>query len=485
MASRRGATRRRRRSAPGTPRAKVAAAARTTSRVACVFRSTSRRLIDRPCWSGCERQRVRLLRLPAELLLHPADLAVELGRDRRGAVAFLQDEVDHAVDRPVDRHLRRGAPSRVELAEQRLAHGHLEVVPDPRPGVREVPHAEVRPKRHPDPLEDQEARLGVARLDVRQVRPVDPRDGSNGALAASRVLAICRISAAEPTQLLAVPSCQESLVDDRHARSQVVRAFAAAYRRLSVAAADHLAAPAVESPLASCQSSVADGDHSDARPRDGRRNERRRHRQRPLASGRRHGGGRATDAQLERLYEMRVGAYTRRPVVARTVDPLAPFGPAVRAWFEATFEAPTKAQADGWAAISRGEHTLIHAPTGSGKTLAAFLWCLDRLVHEPSPTPTKAAPGTVRTLYVSPAEGPDLRRGAQPPRPARRHRARGAAAGRGAAADLDRQPDRATRPRTSGATSSATRRTSSSRRPRACISCSRARRARSCAASSR
>src|SRR6187200_1953264 len=96
------------------------------------------------------------------------------------------------------------------------------------------------------------------------------------------------------------------------------------------------------------------------------------------------------------------GAYTRGPVVARIDDPLAPFGPAVRAWFEATFEAPTKAQTDGWAAISRGEHTLIHAPTGSGKTLAAFLWCLDRLVSEPSPPQQRGQPGTVRTLYVSP-----------------------------------------------------------------------------------
>src|SRR6188768_3843174 len=83
-------------------------------------------------------------------------------------------------------------------------------------------------------------------------------------------------------------------------------------------------------------------------------------------------------------------------------DPLAPFSPAVRAWFEASFEAPTEAQARGWEAIARGEHTLIHAPTGSGKTLAAFLYCLDRLVHDPSPVPTKATPGTVRTLYVSP-----------------------------------------------------------------------------------
>ena len=83
-------------------------------------------------------------------------------------------------------------------------------------------------------------------------------------------------------------------------------------------------------------------------------------------------------------------------------DPLAPFSPAVRDWFRASFEAPTEAQARGWAAISGGHHTLIHAPTGSGKTLAAFLWCLDRLATHPSPTPTRERPGTVRVLYISP-----------------------------------------------------------------------------------
>ena len=66
-----------------------------------------------------------------------------------------------------------------------------------------------------------------------------------------------------------------------------------------------------------------------------------------------------------------------------TADPLAPFSPAVRDWFGASFEAPTDAQAHGWAAIAAGQHTLIHAPTGSGKTLAAFLWCLDRLATAP------------------------------------------------------------------------------------------------------
>ena len=88
-----------------------------------------------------------------------------------------------------------------------------------------------------------------------------------------------------------------------------------------------------------------------------------------------------------------------RPAVT---DPLAPFSAPVRAWFESTFAAPTAAQSEGWAAISAGHHTLIHAPTGSGKTLAAFLWCLDRLSREPRPAATREAPATVRVLYVSP-----------------------------------------------------------------------------------
>ena len=107
--------------------------------------------------------------------------------------------------------------------------------------------------------------------------------------------------------------------------------------------------------------------------------------------------------QIERAVERRTGAYTLQSVATTLVaDPLAPFSPAVRAWFEASFEAPTQAQAEGWAAIARGEHTLIHAPTGSGKTLAAFLYTLDRLAQHPSPPPQKGQPGNVRVLYISP-----------------------------------------------------------------------------------
>ena len=78
---------------------------------------------------------------------------------------------------------------------------------------------------------------------------------------------------------------------------------------------------------------------------------------------------------------------------------LARFSDATRAWFTATFDAPTSAQTQGWDAISKGQHTLVLAPTGSGKTLAAFLWALDQLASRPRPTRAKTG---VRVLYISP-----------------------------------------------------------------------------------
>jgi ATP-dependent Lhr-like helicase len=75
------------------------------------------------------------------------------------------------------------------------------------------------------------------------------------------------------------------------------------------------------------------------------------------------------------------------------------FSEPVRAWFDASFPAPTGAQEQGWPAISSGEHTLILAPTGSGKTLAAFLWAIDRLANEPVPEQPQQR---TRVLYLSP-----------------------------------------------------------------------------------
>ncbi len=90
------------------------------------------------------------------------------------------------------------------------------------------------------------------------------------------------------------------------------------------------------------------------------------------------------------------------------------FHPIDRRWWETRFSTgssepprslpPTDAQAEGWRAIRRGEHTLIAAPTGSGKTLAAFLTSLDQLLREglDASRDGGALPDEVRVIYVSP-----------------------------------------------------------------------------------
>ena len=81
----------------------------------------------------------------------------------------------------------------------------------------------------------------------------------------------------------------------------------------------------------------------------------------------------------------------------QSIDPLAAFSPATRAWFERSFAGPTPAQTAGWPAIATGANTLICAPTGSGKTLAAFLWGIDKLARQPELLGTG-----VKLVYVSP-----------------------------------------------------------------------------------
>jgi ATP-dependent Lhr-like helicase len=101
-------------------------------------------------------------------------------------------------------------------------------------------------------------------------------------------------------------------------------------------------------------------------------------------------------------------------------DILDRFSPATREWFAGAFDAPTRAQAGAWDAISRGSNALVVAPTGSGKTLSAFLWSIDRLISAGSapaaPVPSERTVGT-RVLYISPlkALGVDVERNLRSP----------------------------------------------------------------------
>jgi ATP-dependent helicase Lhr and Lhr-like helicase len=93
----------------------------------------------------------------------------------------------------------------------------------------------------------------------------------------------------------------------------------------------------------------------------------------------------------------------------------------VAAWFARRFpDGPTEPQAQGWAEIAAGRHTLIAAPTGSGKTLAAFLVCIDRIyrTHEAAVAeaavpvaaagPAGAARGDGADSGPEPAAGPQV-----------------------------------------------------------------------------
>ncbi len=90
------------------------------------------------------------------------------------------------------------------------------------------------------------------------------------------------------------------------------------------------------------------------------------------------------------------------------------FHPAVRGWFEETFDRPTSTQLEGWRAVSAGRSVLVAAPTGSGKTLAAFLAAIDELAKRAE---RRELEDGVQIVYVSPlrALSNDIRRNLEAP----------------------------------------------------------------------
>ena len=96
------------------------------------------------------------------------------------------------------------------------------------------------------------------------------------------------------------------------------------------------------------------------------------------------------------------------------MNPTSLFHPAVAAWFNRSFAAPTAPQAEAWPAIRAGRHVLIAAPTGSGKTLAAFLAAIDALVRQGLAVGLK---DETQIVYVSPlkALSNDIQRNLEAP----------------------------------------------------------------------
>ncbi|MDH5327054.1 MAG: DEAD/DEAH box helicase [Gammaproteobacteria bacterium] len=90
------------------------------------------------------------------------------------------------------------------------------------------------------------------------------------------------------------------------------------------------------------------------------------------------------------------------------------FHPAVAAWFNKSFAAPTRVQLQSWPTIAQQHPTLIAAPTGSGKTLAAFLASINELVVQGV---ERGLPEHTQILYVSPlkALSNDIQKNLQQP----------------------------------------------------------------------
>ena len=135
------------------------------------------------------RQARRLRRGPADQLLEPTELGLELGRDRDALPGLVQHGVDPAPLRAVHANLGEPLPSGMEHGEQRLEHRRLMAVSDERPGARVETDPQIGAKHEAEAGERVVRRVLVAVLDPAEVRVTDagrsgdPQAGQAGVLA--------------------------------------------------------------------------------------------------------------------------------------------------------------------------------------------------------------------------------------------------------------------------------------------------------------
>ena len=370
----------------GYAAANVRAAARTTSRIAAVFRTTSRRLTRSPSKLGdrppAHRPSARTTGSVARRAA--ARHCSSVGTTWR-AVAIRQDEIDHAADRPVDRHLglRRATEGEATSSSASLmATWSRSWIRGPVPGnirtERSHPSAAANCEEH------LEARLGSASFDRRKRGPARSRTPSRPLPATGRRPRAC---AASPSR---VPRRSSRCVV-RSCRWLIV-----------VIAASERNRP--QRPLIADRRGIRAGidrrhrwSHGEGGCRGGL--EPKAFAATDRAAHAHSGGGRRTwqrvalagaarllTWRIEHLVEMARRFYTRASRgrdQGRSARPVRARGQGL---VRGDVRGPDAGPGRGLGGDRRrAEHTLIHAPTGSGKTLAAFLWCLDRLVQRPEP----------------------------------------------------------------------------------------------------
>jgi len=122
--------------------------------------------------SRCES--LGFLTAPANLLLEPPQVGLDLGSDDDSGSRVPQDGVDDAACGLRDRDLQIRPPARVQRTEERLDHRRLDAVVNSGAVAGEVAEAQIGADGDADRNEDLGARAGLPGLNPAEIRCIDP-----------------------------------------------------------------------------------------------------------------------------------------------------------------------------------------------------------------------------------------------------------------------------------------------------------------------